>query len=82
MHVLERRIGRPILLSLTNMIPVSQDEKELQMKRKHEIICSSEIEMDRRADNLIEQGYKVERNTGVVPAQSICIPIYKVIFWR
>jgi len=36
MHVLERRIGRPILLSLTNMIPVLQDEK-LQMKRKHEI---------------------------------------------
>ncbi len=52
------------------------------MKRKHEIICSSEIEMDRRADNLIEQGYKVERNTGVVPVQLICIPIYKVIFWR
>ncbi len=82
MHVLERRIGRPILLSLTNKIPVSQDEKELKMKRKHEIICSSEREMDRRADNLIEQGYKVERNTGVVPVQSICIPIYKVIFWR
>ena len=52
------------------------------MKRKHEIICSSEREMDRRADNLIEQGYKVERNTGVVPVQSICSPIYKVIFWR
>ena len=53
-----------------------------QMKRRNEIICCSEKEMDRRADNLIEQGYKVERHTGVVPVSSICFPVYKVTFWK
>jgi len=51
------------------------------MKRKHEIICHSEIEMNRQADTLIEQGYKVERQSGVLPIQPICFPTYKVVFW-
>jgi hypothetical protein len=55
--------------------------KELKMKRKHEIICHSEIEMNRQADTLIEQGYKVERHSGVLPIHPICIPTYKVVFW-
>ena len=54
--------------------------KELKMKRKHEIICQSEIEMNRQADTLIEQGYKVERHSGVLPIHPICIPTYKVVF--
>ena len=52
------------------------------MKRKHEIICNSEREMDRRADSLIEQGYTVERHSGVLPFHPICIPTYKVVFWE
>jgi len=52
------------------------------MKRRNEIICCSEKEMDRRADKLIEQGYKVERHAGVVSVPSICLPVYKVIFWK
>ena len=52
-----------------------------KMNRKHEIICNSEREMDRRADPLIEQGYKVERHSGVLPIHPICIPTYKVVFW-
>jgi hypothetical protein len=55
--------------------------KELKMKRKHEIICYSEGEMNRQADTLIEQGYKVERQSGVLPIHPICIPTYKVVFW-
>ena len=51
------------------------------MKRKHTINCYSEIEMDRCADALLEQGYKVERQLGVMPVQQFCIPTYKVIFW-
>ena len=51
------------------------------MNRKHEIICNSEREMDRRADSLIEQGYTVERHSGVLPFHPICIPTYKVVFW-
>lgn len=51
------------------------------MKRKHEIMCNSEQEMNRRADSLIEQGYTVERHSGVLPFQPVCIPTYKVVFW-
>ena len=51
------------------------------MKRKHEIICHSESEMNRQADTLIDQGYKVERRTGVLPFQPICIHKYIVIYW-
>lgn len=52
------------------------------MKRRHKIICYSEREMDRRADALIEQGYKVERYLGVLYVQAMCIPTYKVVFSR
>ena len=55
--------------------------KELKMKRKHEIICYTEREMNRQADTLIEQGYQVERHSGVLPIHPICIPTYKVVFW-
>ena len=51
------------------------------MKRKHEIMCNNEREMNRRADSLIEQGYTVERLSGVLPVQAVCIPTYKVIYW-
>ncbi len=54
---------------------------KLKMKRRHEIICYSEREMDRRADTLIKQGYRVERHSGVLSVQPICIPTYKVVFW-
>ena len=52
------------------------------MKRKHEIVCSSAEEMNRRADALIEQGFQVEREAGVLPVQALCFPIYKVVFWK
>ena len=51
------------------------------MKRKHEIICHSESEMNRQADTLIEQGYKVERHSGVQRIHLIGTPTYKVVFW-
>ena len=56
--------------------------KGVKMKKKHEIICYSKREMDRQADTLIEQGYKVVRYSGVLSVQAICIPTYKVVFWR
>ena len=52
------------------------------MKRKHEIMCNNEREMNRWADSLIEQGYTVERHSGVLPFHPICIPTYKVVFWE
>lgn len=52
------------------------------MKRKHEIICHSAEEMNRRADALIEQGFQVERKSGVLPVQALCFPIYKIVFWK
>ena len=51
------------------------------MKRKHEIMCNNEREMNRRADSLIEQGYTVERHSGMLPVKPVCIPTYKVIYW-
>lgn len=53
-----------------------------KMKRKHEIICHSAEEMNRKADALMEQGYQVERENGVRPIQMICFPIYKIKFWK
>ena len=53
-----------------------------KMKRKHVIICHSAEEMNRKADALMEQGYQVERETGVLPIQTICFPIFMVMFWR
>ncbi len=52
------------------------------MKRKQEIVCHSAEEMNRKADTLMEQGYQVERETGVQPVQTLCFPIYKVKFWK
>ena len=60
-----------------------QYNKEVRkMKRKHEMICHSAEEMNRRADALIEQGFQVEREAGVLPVQALCFPIYKIIFWK
>lgn len=52
------------------------------MIRKYEIVCQSENEMDRRADALLERGYKVERVTGVMPLRFLVFITYKVIFWK
>jgi len=52
------------------------------MKRKNIIICHSAEEMNRKADALMEQGYQVERETGVQPVRTICFPIYKIKFWK
>ena len=38
-----------------------------KVKRKSVIICHSEEEMNRKADALIEQGFQVERQSGVLP---------------
>lgn len=53
-----------------------------KMKRKHVVICHSANEMNRKADVLISQGYQVESETGVLPVQQICFPIYKITFWK
>ena len=53
-----------------------------KIKRKHVIICRSAEEMNRKADALMEQGYQVERETGVLPVQTIYFPIFIVKFWR
>ena len=53
-----------------------------KIKRKHVMICRSAEEMNRKADALMEQGYQVERETGVLPIQTICFPIFMVMFWR
>lgn len=55
-----------------------------KVKRKSVIICHSEEEMNRKADALIEQGFQVERQSGVlpVPVQPFCIATYRVVFWK
>lgn len=50
------------------------------MKRKHVMFCHSADEMNKKADTLIAQGYKVEREMGVQSVPSMCLPIYKVVF--
>ena len=52
------------------------------MKRKHVMFCCSEEEQNRQADILIEKGYRVEREIGVIPIQPLCYPTYKIIFWE
>jgi hypothetical protein len=53
-----------------------------KVKRKSVIICHSEEEMNRKADALIEQGFQVERQSGVLPVQPFCIATYRVVFWK
>ena len=52
------------------------------VKGKRLIICHSEEEMNRKADVLIEQGFQVERQSGVLPVQLLCIATYRVVFWK
>ena len=52
------------------------------MKRKSVIICHSEEEINRKADALIERGFHVERQSGVLPVQPFCIATYRVVFWK
>ena len=53
-----------------------------KVKRKSVIICHSAEEMNRKADALIEQGFQVERQSGVLPVQPFCIVTYRVFFWK
>ena len=55
-----------------------------KVKRKSVMICHSEEEMNRKADALIEQGFQVERQSGVlpVPVQPFCITTYRAVFWK
>ena len=54
----------------------------MKTKRKNIFICHSAEEMDRRADALIEQGFQVEREIGVLPVPTICFTTYRVVFWK
>ena len=53
-----------------------------EFRKKSVIICHSEEEMNRKADALIEQGFQVERQSGVLPVQPFCIATYSVVFWK
>jgi triosephosphate isomerase len=53
-----------------------------EFRKKSVIICHSEEEMNRKADALIEQGFQVERQSGVLPVQLFCIATYRVVFWK
>jgi triosephosphate isomerase len=53
-----------------------------EFRKKSVIICHSEEEMNRKADALIEQGFQVERQSGVLPVQPFCIATYRVVFWK
>ena len=53
-----------------------------EFRKKRVIICHSEEEMNRKADALIEQGFQVERQSGVLPVQPFCIATYRVVFWK
>ena len=53
-----------------------------EFRKKSVIICHSEEEMNRKADALIEQGFQVERQLGVLPVQPFCIATYRVVFWK
>ena len=50
------------------------------MKKTQVWICHSTEEMNRRADELIEKGYEVEKETGVLPGQGFCFPIYRLLY--
>ena len=70
-------------INITKQTTIRTDNKKIQkMRSKHVIICHSAEEMNRKADALMEQGYQVERETGVQPVQTICFPIFMVKFWR
>ena len=53
-----------------------------EFRKKSVIICHSEEEMNRKADALIEQGFQVERQSGVLPVQPFCIATYRDVFWK
>ena len=53
-----------------------------EFRKKSVIICHSEEEMNRKADALIERGFHVERQSGVLPVQPFCIATYRVVFWK
>ena len=53
-----------------------------EFRKKSVIICHSEEEMNRKTDALIEQGFQVERQSGVLPVQPFCIATYRVVFWK
>ena len=53
-----------------------------EFRKKSVIICHSEEEMNRKADALIEHGFHVERQSGVLPVQPFCIATYRVVFWK
>lgn len=48
------------------------------MNKELFIRCSSEEEMNRVADQMMEKGYETERMTGVFPLPVYCGMIYKV----
>lgn len=50
------------------------------MKKTQVWICHSTEEMNRRADELIAKGYEVEMETGVLPGQCFCLPIYRLLY--
>ena len=54
------------------------------MMKKHEISCHDRDEMLRAAALMAEQGYSVKISERMMPFQAygICIPAYKVIFWK
>lgn len=54
----------------------------LHKTRKNVIVCYSEEEMDRKADSLIENGFTVERNTGVRSTTGLCFTTYQVLYWN
>ena len=53
-----------------------------EFRKKSVIICHSEEEINRKADALIERGFHVERQSGVLPVQPFCIATYRVVFWK
>ena len=52
------------------------------MVKKYTIICQSEDEMNRRADELIEKGFKVERVTKGAPFFPFILITYNVRYWK
>lgn len=50
------------------------------MKKTQVWICHSTEEMNRRADELIEKGFDVDMETGVLPGQGICCFVYRLVY--
>ncbi|MBQ0064780.1 MAG: hypothetical protein KBT48_03380 [Firmicutes bacterium] len=51
-------------------------------QRKNKITCHSEIEMDAKAEALLEKGYQAERKIGVQSIPNLCILTYQVLYWK